>query len=97
MSVNATVKVDSNGRLVVPSALRRELGFEPGVTLVVELHGRELRVRRLREAVAEAQASLRAYVPAGSTSPVEDLLASRRLDAKRERKQTDVGSGQGSE
>ena len=39
MATTHSVKVDTKGRLVIPLALRKRLGIEPGDTLFVETEG----------------------------------------------------------
>ena len=77
------VKVFEGGKLVIPAAMRRQLGISPGDTLLVSINDGELRVRSLATAVARAQALVRKYVPEG-VSLVDELIAERRREAERE-------------
>lgn len=72
-----TVRLEKRGRLVVPAALRRELGLEVGAELVVRAEDGRLVfepesavVARLRRRFKDVQESL-----------AEELLAERRAEA----------------
>lgn len=76
-------RVRSGGRLQIPARLRRELGLEDGEVVVMRTVEGELRVRPYRDVIAEVQASVRKYVPAG-ISLSDELIADRRAEAERE-------------
>ena len=80
----ARVKIDKAGRILVPARLRTELNVGPGDPLVLETSGNELHVRPYRQAVREAQAILRKYIPDRDRSLVDELIAARRQEAERE-------------
>jgi AbrB family looped-hinge helix DNA binding protein len=42
----AAVQIDKKGRMIVPLAIRKALGLEPGDTLFVEQEGEEFRVAK---------------------------------------------------
>lgn len=77
------VKIVDGGKLVIPAAMRRELGMAPGDTVLVDVDAGELRVRSLSRAVARAQEIVRRHVPAG-VSLADELIADRRAEAERE-------------
>jgi AbrB family looped-hinge helix DNA binding protein len=79
----ARVKVNENGRIVIPAEFRKELGIEAGDQLVLEVKNRELRLMTLHERISQAQALVRRYIPAGR-SLSKELIAERRAEAKRE-------------
>lgn len=71
----ASVKVGPDGRILIPAALRRAAGLEPGKSVTVRVEGDHLVVedpmvglRRLQEMYAEL----------GETGGVDDFLAQRR-------------------
>lgn len=76
------VTVGERGRLVLPSAVRRELDLKPGTHLLLstEQDG-SLRLRPFR-AVAEQGRGLLRELSGGSR--IDDLLAQRRSEAARE-------------
>jgi AbrB family looped-hinge helix DNA binding protein len=76
-----------NGRIVIPAAIREELGMAPGDTLllnvedgVLQIESHAMRIRRVQREVAEAFRGLRAP----GTSMVDELIADRREEARRE-------------
>jgi len=74
-------KLTAGNRVVIPSAIRKSLGLQVGdaVTLVLQNNG-EVRLLTQIEAVKQAQALVRQYVPA-ERSLVDELLAERRIEA----------------
>jgi len=75
-------KVGTNGRLVIPAALRREVGLKEGGTVLLETSDGELRVRPLGNVVDAAQAKVKKYLK-DSGSLAGELIADRHMDAKR--------------
>jgi AbrB family looped-hinge helix DNA binding protein len=73
----------SGGRLQIPARVRRELGLKDGDAVVMSMVEGELRVRPLRDVVADIQARLRKYIPEG-VSLSDELIADRRAEAARE-------------
>jgi AbrB family looped-hinge helix DNA binding protein len=81
-SSHSEVKVGPQGRIVIPAALRRLLGIEPGHTMVGRVEGHQL----IFEPRAAALARLRARVGALAEDAdlVDELFEERRRDARRE-------------
>lgn len=78
-------RVSESGRLSIPAELRRAIGLEHGGDVVVDLDGREIRIRTVAEAVAQAQAlSRRLLGDRAAEASVDNFLAERRRDAERE-------------
>ena len=73
-------KMVEGGRLIVPAAIRKEMGLEKGGVVVMELHGDELRVRPARSALKRLREALRGTVAEG-VSVVDELIAERRREA----------------
>jgi AbrB family looped-hinge helix DNA binding protein len=71
------VRIIEGGKLVIPAAMRRQLGIASGDTVLVGIEERELRIRPLAKAVERAQAIVRRRVPAG-VSLADELIADRR-------------------
>ena len=80
----ARAKIDKAGRLLIPAKLRTELNLVPGDPVVLEARGDELHVRPYRQAIREAQAIIRKYIPDRDRSLVDELIAERRQEAERE-------------
>jgi AbrB family looped-hinge helix DNA binding protein len=70
-------RLDSNGRIVLPAAVRLALGLRPGDQLIVDVEGREIRLVTVAEAARRAQELVRRYVDPGE-SLAESLVAERR-------------------
>ena len=77
------VRIIEGGKLIIPAAMRRELGISTGDTVLIDVSDGELRVRSLSKAIARAQAILRRHVPEG-VSLADELIADRRREAERE-------------
>lgn len=76
------ITVGERGRLVLPSAVRRELDLKPGTHMLLSTENDgSLRLRPYR-AVAEQSRGLLRRLPGGSM--VDELLAERRAEAVRE-------------
>ncbi|WP_298961030.1 AbrB/MazE/SpoVT family DNA-binding domain-containing protein [uncultured Methylobacterium sp.] len=78
-----STKIVDGGKLVIPAQFRRELGFQVGDTVVMEVDNGELRVRSLDAAIADVQRLVRDLLPEG-VSLVDELIADRRAEAAKE-------------
>ena len=77
-----TAHIDVSGRLVIPAAIRRNLGLMPGASVTLRVADGELRVVARSEAVKAAQARVRRYVKPGR-SLAGELIAERRAERRR--------------
>jgi AbrB family looped-hinge helix DNA binding protein len=77
------VKLGEAGRLVIPAALRREMGVEPGDDLLLQVEAGELRVIGRLQAIRRAQAEAQQLKKPGE-SVVDELIAEREAEAARE-------------
>jgi AbrB family looped-hinge helix DNA binding protein len=84
-----SVRVDAEGRLVLPEEVRVSLGVQGGGEVLVEARDGRLHIRPRDAAIRDAQAMVAAMVPAG-LSLAEELIAERRAEAAR-----DVAEGVG--
>lgn len=84
MAHRSRLVVGDRGRIVLPSALRNELGLERGTQMLAtaERDG-SLRLRPYR-AVADGARGLLAGRAPTDVSPVDELLSERRAEAARE-------------
>lgn len=78
-----TVKLGSNGRLVIPAEYRKALGVEEGDELVVRFEDGELRLSTRKVALRRAQERVRRYVPEG-VSLADEVIRKRREEAANE-------------
>jgi antitoxin component of MazEF toxin-antitoxin module len=67
----------------IPAQIRREVGLEHGGPVMVSVVNGEIRMRVLRQVLAELQAEAQ-EVFAGSGETVEGFLRERRAEARRE-------------
>jgi AbrB family looped-hinge helix DNA binding protein len=77
------VKLNENGRIVIPAAMRDALQIKPGDELLLHLEDGELHVTTRMQRIRRAQELVRRYVPEG-VSLADELIAERREAAKRE-------------
>jgi len=77
------VRVNDNGRLVIPASFRRALGIAAGDELVLRVEDDELRISTMKHRIAQAQQLVRRHVRPG-TSLVDELISERRKAAMRE-------------
>jgi len=76
-------KLQGGGRLVIPAEYRKALDISVGEDIVMRLEGDEIRIYSLQQAVRRAQALVRKHVDK-KRSLVDELIAERRQEAKRE-------------
>lgn len=77
------LRVNENGRVVIPASFRRTLGINAGDEVVLRIEDDELRITTLKHRVERARQRVRGYVKPGR-SLAEELIAERREAAKRE-------------
>jgi len=75
--------ISENGRIVIPAAFRKAMGLKGGEVVTMRLDDEGLHIESRAHAIKRAQAIVRKYVPEG-VSLVDDLIAERRREAKRE-------------
>lgn len=76
------VRLGPQGRVVIPAAMRRRLGLEPGATLIVRVEEGRL-VLEKRETILARLRSRFAQIPS-EVSLAEELVAERREAGVRE-------------
>jgi AbrB family looped-hinge helix DNA binding protein len=76
-------RINDDGRVLVPAAMRKALGIRPGQTVTLTLEDDAIRLSTVQRQVRRAQQQLRRYLPEG-TSLVDELLSERRREARRE-------------
>lgn len=82
MAQTERVTIGPQGRLVIPASLRHELGFEPGAIVLLRPEGNSLRLEHQDAALGRLRA--RYANASGGPSVVDELLAERREEARRE-------------
>jgi AbrB family looped-hinge helix DNA binding protein len=79
---SAKVPVGPQGRLVIPSEIRRQLGIAPGDVLIALVEDERL-VLEKRDVVLQRLRRRFAHIPAG-VSLADELIAERRQESRRE-------------
>ena len=83
MNGDVRVRLNENGRIVIPAAFREALGIKLGDELVLHLDEDGVLMTTIELRVARAQRLVRKYVKPGE-SLVDELIAERRAEARRE-------------
>jgi AbrB family looped-hinge helix DNA binding protein len=83
MNTEARLRINENGRVVIPASFRKALGINPGDEVILSLEEDELRITTMKRRIERAQRHVRKYVKPG-VSLVDELIAERREAAKRE-------------
>jgi AbrB family looped-hinge helix DNA binding protein len=78
------VTVSSKGQLVIPAAIREELGIEPGTRVAVRREGPELILKPETLAAKLAMIKKMRGIAAGGPSLCDELLEDRRRERERE-------------
>ena len=77
-------RVSKTGRLSIPPEFRKAVGLEHGGDVMIELVGREIRIRTIDEVVAHAQAIARRLTGGKPDASVDAFLAERRRETHHE-------------
>ena len=77
------VRVNENGRVVIPASFRHALGIRAGDELVLRLGEDELQIVTMKHRIEQAKKLVRRHVKPG-VSLVDALIFERRKAAKRE-------------
>ncbi len=83
LNVETRVRLNENGRVVIPAPYRKALGIKPGDEVILRMEDDELRITTMKRRIERAQRLVRKYVKPG-VSLVDELIAERREAAKRE-------------
>ena len=83
MDREVRLRVNENGRVVIPAGFREALGIEAGDEVLARLEDDELRITTLGRRIERARKLLRKYVAPGRRLS-EELIAERRRAAKHE-------------
>ena len=77
------LKVNENGRVVIPAEFRRALGVDAGDEVIFTWKDDEILITTMQRRIERAQRRAKQYVKPG-VSLVDELIAERREAAKRE-------------
>src|SRR5260370_25100884 len=83
MKLKTRMRVNENGRVVIPASFRKRLGIRVGDEVVLQIHDDELRITTLKRNIERAQRLFRKHVKPG-TSLVDELISERPAAARKE-------------
>ena len=83
MNAETRMRVNENGRVVIPASYRKALGIKAGDEVILLMEDDELRITTMKRRLERAQRRIRRYVKPG-VSLADELIAERREAAKRE-------------
>ncbi len=81
--VRAKTRLSANGRVVIPAAIREQLGIKPGDTVLMEAQDGVLLIESYPTRVARIQRDL-AHLRRPGILASDELIAERREEARRE-------------
>jgi len=76
-------RLGPDGRIVIPAALRQQLGLEPGVTLFLDVKDDVLEIESLPARIRRIQREFAPFRKPGVLAS-DELIADRRAEARRE-------------
>jgi AbrB family looped-hinge helix DNA binding protein len=83
MDLETRMRVNENGRVVIPASYRKALGINVGDEVLLRIEDDEVRITTLRRRLEQARRRVRRYVKRGR-SLADELIAERREAAERE-------------
>ena len=83
MNAEARLRVNENGRVVIPASFRKALGISVGDEVLLRIEDDELRITTLKRRLERAQRLVRQHIKPGA-SLVDELIAERREAARNE-------------
>jgi AbrB family looped-hinge helix DNA binding protein len=82
-TVRGKASLSSNGRIVIPAAIREEMGIAPGETLLMDVEDGVLRIESYPSRIRRIQQEVAQYIRPGNLAS-DELIAERREEARRE-------------
>jgi AbrB family looped-hinge helix DNA binding protein len=83
MEMETRIRVNENGRVIIPVSFRKALGINIGDEVVLRIEDNELRITTLKHRLERAQRLVRKHVKPG-TSLADELIAERREAGRNE-------------
>ncbi|MGA9062267.1 MAG: AbrB/MazE/SpoVT family DNA-binding domain-containing protein [Terracidiphilus sp.] len=90
ISARAKARLSANGRIVIPAAIREQLGIRPGDPVLMEVEDGVLRIESYPTRIARIQREFAQFIPPG-VSLADELIRERREEARREQEEVDRG------
>jgi len=86
-ALNAKARLSPNGRIVIPAAVREQMGVKPGEWLYMDFEDGALRIETFPARIRRIQREVAKYIRPG-VSVVDELISERREEARREEEET---------
>jgi AbrB family looped-hinge helix DNA binding protein len=84
----AKTRISANGRIVIPAAIREQLGVKPGETILMDVEDGVLKIETYPTRIARIQREFARLIPPG-VSLADELIADRREEVRREQEKAD--------
>jgi AbrB family looped-hinge helix DNA binding protein len=79
-----TTRLEKSGRILIPAAVRRQLGLSAGSQVLVKVEASgALQVTSRSQALTKVREEIRKYIPVGQDL-AEELIRDRRAEVERE-------------
>ena len=82
--LTAHTRINANGRIVIPAAMREKLGLQKDDSIVMEVEDGVLRIESYLSRIRRIQAEFAHLAPAGGRLASDELIAERRQEAQLE-------------
>jgi AbrB family looped-hinge helix DNA binding protein len=83
-SRSVSSKINQNGRIVIPAAIRRQMGLKAGDTVLMDVEDGVLRMETHLARIRRIQEEFKKIIPPGGMLMSDELIAERREEARRE-------------
>ena len=83
MTGRINMRINQNGRVVIPALFRKKMGIRAGDEVILRMERDELRITTLKRNVERAQRLVSKHVKRGA-SLADELIAERRRAARHE-------------
>jgi AbrB family looped-hinge helix DNA binding protein len=80
-------KINESGRIVIPAAIRQQMGIKAGESVLMEVVDGVLRMESHRARIRRIQEEFKKLIPEGEMLMSDQLIADRREEARREMEQ----------
>jgi len=81
--LSSSARVNENGRILIPVAIREQMGVKAGDSLILTLEDGVLRVESYRAIIRKIQEDFKPFRKSGVLAS-DELIAERREEARRE-------------
>ena len=83
MNKSVKARLNENGRIVIPAAIREQMGLKPGDCVLMRLENGVLKIESHLARIRKIQEEFKKYAKPGVLTS-DELIADRREEARRE-------------